>query len=252
MSSTKELTVGIIGLGSFGTFTAQKLPSKATVLGFDEDDQTRESSVIRVDLKTLIQKSNIIVLAIPLSSYKHILPIIQKYLKPHQLLVDVCSVKVLPDRMICALFPDHPNILISHPLFGSRSFNRMDNKNQLIVTKSAGALADKVLLYCQNNLNIEIVHMSADEHDLLMADIHAITFFVAKALQNLKLKDHEITTPSYKMITDLVNFSKTHTESLLQTIENGNPYAKDVRDRLVQEFEDLNLTFTNSKTDWIK
>lgn len=250
MTKKTRTVIGIIGFGSFGKFLAKKLPSSVDKLVFDKHPlntaELSELSLQSIELEMLIEKSDVIVLAIPLASYKSVLPAIKKLLRPEQLLIDICSVKIIPEQIIESYFPNHPNLLISHPLFGSRSFDQKGAKNRLIITKTVGELADIVLRYCSEHLGIELIHMSADKHDLLMADIHALTFFVAKALQEFGVKEHEISTPSYKMITDLVNFSASNTDSLLDTIENGNPYAKDVRDKLVETFENLNSVITKS------
>lgn len=246
-------TIGIIGLGNFGRFMANQAPEESEVLGFDESlkDDVEVAELTLVDLSELLEKSDIIILAVPLSAYASLLPKISNIIRKEQLLVDVCSVKMIPERLFSKHLPSHKNILITHPLFGPQTYKfKVAGNNRLIVTQSIGDLAEEVLAYLTAEMAIDVIRMSADDHDKLMADIHVLTFFIAKGLDALNLDDHEITTPSYSMITDLVKFSEFHTEELLKTIQNGNPYAEAARDKVVSEFEKLNKDFSEKKVDW--
>ena len=246
-----SLTIGIIGFGNFGKFITEQVPDTCSVLIHDPHASDHPSPHQRVSIEDCITQSDIIFLAIPLSSYRTVLHTIKRHIRPTQLIVDICSVKTVPLRLLEEYLPKHKNILVTHPLFGPQTFDKSNPSNySLILCKSKGTLAEKVLSFCKNEMGLTITKMSVAAHDKLMADIHALTFFIAKGLANLNITPHEITTPSYKMITDLVAFSGFHTEDLLHTIENGNPYAKHTRSNVLKVFNELHEQLLHTTNTW--
>ncbi len=231
-------SVGIIGQGSFGKFFGQLFPSSTTILGYDEKVKSRTSNVQRATFDE-VAHADVVILAVPLQAYPKVLERLSQELQPETLVMDVCSVKVRPRELLRAYLPNHPNLLVTHPLFGPQSAAQSTRGHQLIVTHHIGTKSKVMLHYCQTVLDLEIIKMPDREHDEIMADIHALTFFVARGLSNLKLEDHPFSTPSYQMILDLVTFDHSHSQQLFETIEQGNSYSEHVRDRLVKTFTDL-------------
>jgi prephenate dehydrogenase len=236
-------SVGIIGLGSFGTFVASLLAKHGNVrlYGFDTQTEHTPAGVERADFATVAQ-ADVLLLAIPLDSYPDVLEKLKTQIRPETLVVDICSVKVYPTDFLRTHLPNHPNLLVTHPLFGPQTAANGLKGHRLIVTESRGALAKHIVDFCEHNLQLEVHHMSAEEHDKAMAHIHALTFFLARGLANLQLKDETLITPSYRMITDLVRFDHTHTDDLFRTIQLGNPFAKQVRQQVVQSFASLDAS----------
>ncbi|NTW62108.1 prephenate dehydrogenase, partial [Candidatus Saccharibacteria bacterium] len=174
-----------------------------------------------------------------LEVYKEMLPKIAKLIKPEALVIDVCSVKKRAEQLLSQYLPGHSNVLATHPLFGPQAIATGIAGCKLVVTKSSGELAGQFIDFCHNELGLTVIHMSADKHDKAMAQVHAVTFFVAKGLANLNIGENDFITPSYRMILDLVSFDKRHSKSLFDTIERGNPYAADIRKKLVDTFDAL-------------
>jgi prephenate dehydrogenase len=226
------MTVGIIGLGSFGAFMAGLIPDSVRVIGYDTDVQKQVTGVENVLLEEIAQ-ADIIVLAVPLQILPKILEQLKGNLRPETLLIDVCSVKVKPQQMYADSLPEHANLLLTHPLFGPQSAATGTKDHRLIVTKQSGALAAKAVEFCRQKLELDVHEMTADEHDRIMARVHALTFFVARGLGDMRLTDELFMTPSYKMLMDLVRLDSSHSEELFRTVERGNPYARAERERFV-------------------
>jgi len=73
-----------------------------------------------------------------------------------------------------------------------------------------------------------------------MATVHALTFFIARVLDNFGLKSHQLDTPSYKRLLSLAELDKHHSPELFATIQSGNPYSSEVRNRLIEIINKLN------------
>jgi prephenate dehydrogenase len=230
-------TIGILGAGSFGRFLAGLLShySKSSIVIFDSQVTEGVIGARHVNsLAELVVQSDILVLCVPLDSYGTVLPQIGEHIRPETLIVDICSVKVRPQELLATHLPAHTNILCTHPLFGPQSV--IDNASQghtLIVTDSKGELAQETEEFLCNRLKLKIAHMSADDHDKTMAQVHALTFFVAHSLREMNLPTPQFMTPSYREVLDLIDLDKRHSSDLYNTIQNGNPYAAGIREEFL-------------------
>ena len=182
--------------------------------------------------------ADVIVLAIPLSKYEMVLKPLSKLICKQSLLVDICSVKMEPERLINKHLPDHPNLLLTHPLFGPRSVVDGLAGHRLAVTHASGRRASMVLRHCRE-LGLDVKRVSAQEHDRAM-QIHALTLFVAKALENMNLGNNsEFSTPSSMMLLNLAEFSQTSSPDLIDTIQKGNLFAKKIRYKFINHLKEI-------------
>jgi prephenate dehydrogenase len=236
-TATSKTTVGIVGLGSFGSFIAGLMPGTVRVLGYDRSGQ-RVDGVKEASFSEAA-RADIVILAVPLASLESTLQELRPHLRPESLVIDVCSVKVGPEELYIEHLPGHAHLLMTHPLFGPQSAATGTHGHRLIVTKAVGEISAKVLAFCKEQLGLDITHMSAEDHDKIMARVHALTFFVARGLSDMGLQDEIFMTPSYKMLMDLVRLDHSHSQELFRTIEQGNPYAKGERERLLRHFSEI-------------
>jgi prephenate dehydrogenase len=181
--------------------------------------------------------SDVIVLAIPLPAYPKVLAGLAGHLRPETLVVDVCSVKLRPAELLTQFLPGHPNLLLTHPLFGPQSAAHGTAGHHLVVTSERGERARKLVGFCERELGLVIDRMSADKHDRIMAQVHSLTFFVARGLSDMGLTETPIMTPSFQMVLDLVAFNDSQSDELFRTIEEGNPFAVNMRRRLIASLE---------------
>lgn len=240
-------SVSIIGLGSFGSFVASAIPKDRglEIMGHDVREVDIDPSLKIVDLGKAAL-ADIIVLAVPLENYEKVLKPLSGLIARNSLLIDVCSVKREPGRIIKEHLPDHPNILLTHPLFGPRSAADGLAGHKLAVTFSKGEKAELVLKECET-LGIEVQRMGATRHDKIMANVHALTFFVARSLEKMGIdEDIDLFTPSYQMLLGLSGFSKGNSPELFRTVQQGNPYAKDARKKLMDTFHEVETELSDS------
>lgn len=236
MSSIK--TVGIIGLGNFGGLLADIIPQDITILGCDEANKSLPARVRRATLEVAV-RADVVFLAIPLESYVKVLPHVAKHILPDTLLIDVCSVKVRPQALIEKHLPDHSNMMLTHPLFGPETVQNGLTDLQLIITKRQGQKAQEVVVFCEA-LGLQLLSMTSNEHDRIMARVHALTYFIARGLSQLGIKEETLLPPSYKSLLNLVNLDKAHSEALFQTMENGNPFAAELRAAFLDKLQNVN------------
>lgn len=222
----KSITsIGIIGKGAFGTLAHSLVPDGITRHTFEPgDSQEQFLAVAHCDA---------ILLAIPLSAYEEVLTRLKLHLHPTTLLIDVCSVKLKPAELIAGLLPEHKNVLLTHPLFGPETYRRNDAKPTLVICSNLTEQSKAIIGFCKNKLSMRIVAMTPGEHDKEMALVHALTFFIARGLRGLSLGQLTLETPSFTHIRQLAHLDQVHSQELFETIELGNPFAKEIRESFV-------------------
>lgn len=234
-------TVGIIGQGEFGSLLKRLVPIELSLTTHDRKD-TKGASLE----ETL--KADVVFVAVPLPSYEELLPRIAATVSPDTLLVDVCSVKVEAAELWQQLLPHHKSLMLTHPLFGPQTADDLSTKS-LIVTKRDGDKAEAVLSFARDELGLNIVEVSNEEHDEQMAWVHALTFYVGRGLLELGARSEPFMTPSYQHIMNLLELESHHSKELFLTIQRGNPYAESVRGTFLAKLENLETEIMSPAID---
>jgi len=235
------MTIGIVGLGNFGQFAARTLAQDTDleVVAYDPGDSVAPAGVKKLGLEK-VAAADVIVLCIPLSAYEAVLGALKSLIEPDTLVVDICSVKTEAAQRLRAALPGHQNLLITHPMFGPQSAADGTTGHTLVVTDALGQKAQDAVAYCESKLGLRITRMTDEQHDRAMADVHALTFFIARGLAGMDLKPSLFQAPSFQLLLDLVAFDQAHSEALFRTIELGNPFARESRIKLITQLEILN------------
>jgi prephenate dehydrogenase len=229
-------TIGIVGYGSFGKFLVDKLSGQFKVLVYSRRHQPGENIFVSLDD---MAKTDFLILSIPLEAYEEYLTKLRSILTPNTVIVDVCSVKVKPIKIIRQILPDQP-LLATHPLFGPESAAKSLKGHTLVICPEvSNKLASDRLVKLAKEQGLNVLVESAKIHDQQMATVHALTFFIARALDKYQLKSHKFDTPSYKRLLYLAELDTHHSDELFQTIETGNPYAKAARHKFINLMNDL-------------
>lgn len=229
-------SVGIIGFGSFGAFLADRLSQFYEVKVYSASGrQNQWASSLKA-----VAECDVIIPAVPLEAYPTTLAEIKPLLKPETVIVDVCSVKEEPMRYIAELLPGQPTVA-THPLFGPESAKDSLKGHVLVLCpdQSNPAALAQVQQFAET-LKLEVVTMTCKEHDQEMATVHGLTFFIAHALKDMGLHSQKLATPSFKKLLALAELEQHHSQDLFLTIQNGNPYTKEVREDFLKQANQLN------------
>ena len=230
-------TVGIIGFGSFGSFLTRKLGDLVALRVFDSNQQV--PAELSASLAEVCE-SDYVVLAIPVSAYEVLLSDIVDLLGKNSIVVDVSSVKTIPNKKIEELLPGKKKVIV-HPLFGPQSAEDSLDGHVVVMcpgVSDAGGYGE-VKDFVQG-LGLKVVEKSPEEHDKEMALAQGLTFYLARALLRSGVHDIELLTPSFKKLLDLAELESHHSEDLFRTIQQGNPYTAEVRQKFIDIADDLN------------
>jgi|JI8StandDraft_1071087.scaffolds.fasta_scaffold130861_2 prephenate dehydrogenase len=240
-------TIGIIGFGSFGRFMASHLLPYANIIAYDP-----KASATGLESVTLLQEvdglsqAQVIIFAVPLSGLPAACEQVKNHLRPDALVIDVTSVKEAPLAILKEHFPNHA-LLGTHPIFGPVSGKDGIAGMRIVVCDEScdETKKEKAIAFLRNQLLLEVIEMTAREHDEEIACVQGLTHFIGRALSAMNIPDSKIATRSYQHLQDLVALLKQDSFELFKTIENGNPYTKEVREEFVTTLKGLEDSLKN-------
>ena len=235
------MQISIFGFGDFGQLVTKYLVKEADVLVYDRNGEKteliKEYGAKPATIKEAA-KSKVVILAVTLDALEETLRGIAPHVEPGTLVADVTSVKVKPAQMMQDILPKNVQILATHPLFGSVSAANSLQGHRIIIDPIRVDDLDAVKHFLAN-MGLSVIEMTSDEHDREMAWVHALTFFVGRGLLNMDPPTSPLTTNYYNELLDVVNVERTHSLELFNTIQKGNPYAAEMRQRFLASLQDL-------------
>lgn len=251
-------TVGIIGLGLMGGSLAlelKKMPTIKRIVGLDLNSEHEQQALAldlvddTVDFNTL-QQCDIIFLTIPVEA---IIATLKRFdsLKKDTTIIDFGSTK----SKIVANIPQaiRQNFVAAHPMTGTEKFGPSAAQKNLYVNKvvvlcdkeKSGTLQQDIAKELFEFLKMNIVHMSAKEHDLHVAYISHLPHALSYALANSVLAHqdrHDILNLAAGGFRDMSRLAKSSPQ-MWEDIFRQN------RDNLLQTIEAFELEFQALKCD---
>lgn len=236
--------LGFIGLGSFGRFIIPHLIPHFEITVYDERPLAEEARLLGVAWGSLneVCSKEIVVAGVPIHFMEALLIQIKDMVKPGTLFVDICSVKVKPVSWIQLYLHPEVEIIATHPLFGPQS-GKHGIKGLNMVVCPVRLATDKftsIMQFLSDTLQLNVLERTPVIHDKQMAYVQALTHFIGRAVNEMDIPDVEQKTPAYQFLLDIKRNLGQDSWDLFLTIENGNPYAKEVRNQFIEELQKLN------------
>lgn len=201
----------------------------------------------------LVKKSNIVIVSVPISVTEGVIRTIVPLLRKDMLLTDVTSVKVMP---LTAMRGALGATLGMHPLFAPSTALPHGLKVVFCRQKDNDYVGVLQTLLTKNG--IEVVEMSAEEHDYHMAYIqaltHAINLLYAKVIFDQKdAVSSKIATPISMLQSLIMGRVLVQDMGLLADIELYNPYFSALLENLAANTKDLlTIIQKGNKEDFFK
>lgn len=236
------MTFGIIGYGSFGKLLSGNLVQYGGVLVCSSRDVSSElvKGIKQASIEE-VAKADIVIIATGLSELEQTCKKIAPIVSQQTIVADVCSVKVKPVEIMDRVLGDKCQLLATHPLFGPQTVQNENIRGQKIVVHPIKMdQFNKIKSVLKDILGLDVIEMDPDTHDKEFAWVHGLTFFVGRALVETEPPKSDLATGYYKKLSDLVELESTHSIELFNTVEQGNPYAAEVRQKFADAVLNLN------------
>lgn len=231
------MKIVIIGYGRFGRLFANILKPFGEVHALTE--QETEEGIKKVTLDDLTQM-DLVIPAVPISAFRETLLKIRPHLKPGVILMDVCSVKVYPCQWLLECAPADAQLIGSHPMFGPDSAkNGLEGLQMVFVPLRADEKTYEEIKNIFAGLKLKIIETTAEAHDRQMANCLALVHFLGRGLGRMEVKKQEITTLGFDRLLAVNETVNNDTWQLFFDMQKYNPYADEVRNKLIIELSRL-------------
>ena len=242
------MKISIIGVGLIGGSIALKLREKGIadfIYGIDNStrhlDQALDLKIIdaKVDLEYGIKNSDLVIIAIPVDAARKLLPSVLDLVSDSQTVMDAGSTKA----GIVAGVKDHPKrsrFVAFHPMWGTENSGpesavaqSFSGKAGVICNKEesapdALALVEKIV----ESLDMHLIYMNAEAHDIHTAYISHISHITSYALANTVLeKEREVDTIfqlASSGFSSTVRLAKSHPEMWVPIFKQKKENVLDV------------------------
>ncbi len=235
--------LGLIGFGSFGQFMVPFLKKHFEVSVYNRSDRSEDAKRLGVKYESIevVAAKPVVILCVPVQFMEEMLIRVKDLVQPGALIVDVASVKVKPVELMEKHLPSNVEILATHPLFGPQSGRNGIEGLNMVMTPIRTKRANNIYRYLSNVLRLNVLERTAEVHDKQMAYVQALTHFIGRAVNEMDIPDVEQKTQAYQYLLEIKRNLGQDSMDLFMTIENENPYAKEIREQFIQELTNLNL-----------
>jgi prephenate dehydrogenase len=238
-SSRHKPEIAIIGYGRFGKLAAHYLKKDFNVFVFEKKNTHIASGIKKVSLREAAQKQNIL-LAVPINQLKAVLHAITPSLPNSALVIDVCSVKEQPLKWMKSILPKHVSILGTHPLFGPDSAQKTyRGKSIVLCPERISAVRIRMITKALRKRGLNVVQMTPQQHDRLMASTLFLTQFIGRGISTLALPSPKAVTENYALLYHVMQSAIKDTEELFQDMYRYNRYAHLTTRNVLQAFKRL-------------
>ena len=228
--------VSIIGFGRFGAMLHSLLSKGFEVDVFDKNS-IDNSDVNEVSLEDALQNETIFI-AVPIRDFENLVKDISKKISSGKTVIDVCSVKVFPKKVMLENLSNETDIIATHPLFGPDSLKDSGSVMTMESVRNTFGRYDFWKNYFESQ-NILIEEISAKEHDMMAARSQGLTHFVGRVIDDFGTNQTRIDTEGYKALHKLVNQTCNDTWELFEDIQNFNPFTEKMISELNESFEKI-------------
>ena len=228
--------VSIIGFGRFGAMLHSLLSKGFEVDVFDKNS-IDNSDVNEVSLEDVLQNETIFI-AVPIRDFENLVKDISKKISSGKTVIDVCSVKVFPKKVMLDNLSNETDIIATHPLFGPDSLKDSGSVMTMESVRNTFGRYDFWKNYFESQ-NILIEEISAEEHDMMAARSQGLTHFVGRVIDDFGTNQTRIDTEGYKALHKLVNQTCNDTWELFEDIQNFNPFTEKMISELNESFEKI-------------
>lgn len=245
------MTIGIIGLGRFGRIAVKhlhKFLSKVRIVVATSQTHPHLPHGVKQVTRSQAAQSDVVIPCVPISAFETVIKSISPHLKPNALIVDVCTVKAHPVKVMKRVLPKTVSILATHPMFGPESAKPGLKGNTTVIwpVRTPKQLISKLKTFAKNHGH-RLVVMSPQRHDQLLARSQAITHLFGRLIHQLGIKPTLIDTEAFKALLKIQPFIINDSQELFTDMFRFNPHAQRMLSRVKKTLMQLESRLNPNK-----
>lgn len=224
---------------------AATLNSHFQILAFDKNVQAAGVEGIKFSDLAGVCACDIVILAVPVSEMREVCSSMSSLLRPGTTVMDVGSVKVEPSRIMAETFPDHVDIIATHPMFGPQSITAGTRDLKVVLCPVRSTHTRRVAAFLRSAFGLKVIVTSPEQHDWEAAMTQGLTHLIAKTLLRLE-PPRQITTRSFDLIWEAVSMVRHDAAGVSDAIEARNPYAEIARRAFFDQLDAVTAELTRA------
>ena len=240
------MEIGIVGFGRFGRFAAEILGKDFPVSVFDRKTLSAQSGVRFASLREVARKPWLL-LCVPISQMERVCRRLGPLLTPGQLVMDTCSVKEEPLRLMLDLFPESVEVLGTHPLFGPETGRYGIAGLEVVLCPGRGNRTEKVERYL-DKLGLKVTVTTATEHDRAMARTQALFHFLAQGFSRMNMDPGTLATPGPAQLFRAFQDVRGDSRQLFRDLQQVNRFAPGQRKKLIDSLTALDRSLSKRQS----
>jgi prephenate dehydrogenase len=232
------MTVGVYGLGRFGSFWAGLLTRSCEVLACSRDASRPVPPGVRRVGEDELAALPVVILCVAISAMEEVLARFGPKLTAGSLVMDTCSVKSFPVGLMERILPSGVSILGTHPMFGPDSGSRGVEGLPMILCPAriaSGELERWRGFF--SSLGLAVTVMSPAAHDREAAFTQGVAHYIGRVLKDLGIRPSPIATLGYRKLLEIVEQTCNDPWQLFLDLQRYNPYTREMRSRLAAAIE---------------
>ena len=234
-----RMKIAIIGFGRFGKLFAELLLPYGEVF-------VVSSKKIEDDRFTQIELSEIsdcdwVIPCTPISTLEEVLKSITPHLKKGALVMDVCSVKVLPCQWLENTLPAETEIIGTHPMFGPDSARNGLAGLQMVICplRQSSETLENIKNIFGGIMGLKIIETTPEDHDRQAAKSLSLVHFIGRGLGEMKISKQEISTLGFERLLTVNETVNNDTWQLFLDMQKYNPFAKEARKEFINALTEV-------------
>ena len=235
--------IGLVGFGRFGKLIIRHLSSDFEFYIYDKKNKKKEIRKNNATPATFNEacRQDIVILAVPISDMENTLKNIKNLLKKNSILIDVCSVKEYPVKLMKSILPKHVQILATHPMFGPDTAADTLDGRKIVLCKVR--IQNKIYSQIKRFLEsrqLNVIETTPEKHDEEIAKSLVLTHFIGRSLMAMGISNLSIDTQGYKKLMEVLETVKHDTLQLFEDMNKHNRFSNNVRENFIKSAIKLN------------
>jgi prephenate dehydrogenase len=240
VTKTATTEFSIIGMGRFGRFWGKHLAGHYPTSFYDCNPEAKYKMPSVARWPSLIQclQKDYIFLTLPIGQIPVFLKKNARQIKKGSVVIDCASVKTPVLSWLERYIPAGVFYAASHPLFGPDSA-RTGLKDHLLVLmpgRIPWPCYNFLVQFFVHKLQLDVLSMSADEHDRLMAYNLSLVHHVGRVLHELGITKLPLRMAGLMKLSEISQIVMNDSEELFRDFYRFNPYSARLRDSFLRLF----------------
>ncbi len=237
--------IGIVGFGRFGQFAARILGRDFSVSAYDPKSPSGDPGVCRGSLREVARKPCLL-LCVPISQMERVCRRLGPLLTPGQLVMDTCSVKEEPLRLMLEHFPESVEVLGTHPLFGPETGRHGIAGLEVVLCPGRGNRVRTIKQHLETR-GVKVSITTPTEHDRAMARTQALFHFLAQGFSRMKVGPDTLATPGPAQLFRAFQDVRGDSRQLFRDLQQMNRFAPGQRKKLIDSLAALDRSLSKKQ-----